>query len=250
MDPHVHALRRLHKLGVIAAIVVFSATAALALGLGRAGAAKTTVLGAAAPAKPQCPQDPCEAVGKVTGFQLSIGRQRKPFLAPFDGKIVAWSIKLSRPDQKEQDCFSKGCGKFPGLGGAPTARIAVLKPIRKQIRAGKPIYRLRAQSPLEQLQPFLGTTTTFALRTPLNVREGNIVALSVRTWASAFSITGQAGITRWRASRKKGRCLGQANLTTVSRPHENVGSERNYGCVYKGARLLYSATLAKRPARR
>lgn len=239
MDSYDHALSRLHRLGVISAIVVFSTTAALAIGLGDAGAARTTILGAAAPARPACPQNPCQAVGKVTGFQTSIGKTRKPFVAPFTGKVVAWSIKLSNPNEKQEDFFDNF------YDGPPRARLAVLKPIRKQIRAGRPIYRLKSHSPVEDLNPYLGTTTTFALRSPLTVKEGQIVAISVPTWTPGFAV-GQSGRTGWRGSRKPKRCNKPADIA-AGKAHQTLGSERLYGCAYNTARLLYSATLVKRP---
>jgi hypothetical protein len=102
-----------------------------------------------------------------------------------------------------------------------------------------------------------------------------MVALTVPTWAPAFfhaascePITaGPNPIVRdesrceafsaknaWRGSRRKGRCqfngedpdILQAQIDH-SFPQQRVGSEKEYGCYYKGARLLYSATIVKRP---
>src|SRR5262249_7127536 len=161
MGRHAHAYARLHKLTIATAVAVFAAAAALMIGTGDAGAPpRVVVLGAATPAVPSCPTN-CQAVGKTTGFQTAITGAKSPFVVPFRGRIVAWSIKTGAPstkpnpnnnNQSDYDFFSKT------FGGAPKARVSVLKPIMSSIRAGKPIYKLKSQSPLEDLSRFLGPT--------------------------------------------------------------------------------------------
>ena len=201
-------------------------------------APKTAVLGAAAPAQPSCP-DSCQAIGKTTGFQTTIGKTKSPFAAPFAGRIVAWSIKLSQPTTKQMEFFEDF------FDGPPQARLSVLKPIRKKIKKGKPVYQLKAQSPVEQLNSFLGTTTTFALQAPLKVKKGHIVALTVPTWAPAFAV-GLGGNTAWQASRKRTKCNKAADIK-AGRAQQALNKGRSYGCTYKTARLLYSATIVARP---
>jgi hypothetical protein len=238
MDTDVHASARLRTAGVLAALLALAGLLAV-LGPGRAvGAAKIAVLGAATPANPSCPES-CQAVGKTTGFQTRIGAAKKPFVVPYPGRVVAWSIKLSAPRENQIDFFKKF------YGGMPQARLSVLKPIQKQIRAGHPIYKLKSQSPLEELAPFLGTTTTFALQSPLRVNTGQVIALTIPTWVPAFAV-GQANNTAWRASRKKGKCDDASDIQAGT-PHEAVGADRAYGCQYTTARLLYSATVVGAP---
>ena len=230
------------------ALAVFVAAIAAVIGTGSAGAAaKVTVLGAAAPATPSCPAN-CQAVGKTTGFQNSITGAKTPFVVTQRGSLVAWSIKLGAPsakpnpnndNQSDLDFFNKT------FGGSPKARISVLKPIMKQIRAGHPIYKLKSQSPVEDLSEFLGQTTTFTLDTPLRVKPNNIVALTVPTWAPAFAVN-QSADTKWTASRKKGKCNNTEDILAGT-PQEELGSERSYACGYTTARLLYSATVVADP---
>lgn len=236
---HAYARPRRRLSAALLAAALAAAAIALAGGPASAGAApKTTVLGAASVAVPSCP-DSCQAIGKTTGFQTAIGKTKSPFAAPFTGAIVAWSIKMSRPSSKQIDFFEEF------FEGPPSARISVLKPIKKQIKAGKPIYKLKGQSPVEELAPFLGTTTTFALQHPLTVKQGQIVALTVPTWAPAFAVN-QGGGSTWAASRKRNKCNKAADIQAGS-AQEKVGSDRSYSCVYKTARLLYSATVVARP---
>ncbi|MDX6605741.1 MAG: hypothetical protein QOD14_281 [Solirubrobacterales bacterium] len=233
---------------MLTAVAVFAAALVAVISTGHAGAApRVVVLGAATPAVPSCPTN-CQAVGKTTGFQTSIAGAANPFIVPFRGRVVAWSIKTGAPstkpnpsnnNQSDYDFFSKT------FGGAPKARVSVLKPIMKSIRAGKPIYKLKSQSPVEDLSPYLGQTTTFTLDTPLRVKPTNVVALTVPTWAPAFAIN-QSANTKWAASRKKGKCNDTADILAGT-PQDALGTQRSYGCVYNTARLLYSATVVADP---
>jgi hypothetical protein len=242
MDRDVHLFARLHRLqrpSAVTAALVFAAVLAVAIGTGTAtGAMKTVVLGAAAPATPSCPEA-CQAIGKTTGFQTSIGKTQDPFAAPAAGRIVAWSLKLAAPNEKQMTFFEDF------FGGPPQARIAVLKPIKKRIKAGKMVYKLKSQGPVEDLKPFLGTTTTFTMEQPLVVRTGQIVALSVPTWAPAFAVN-LGNKTAWRASRKNTKCNKPDDIK-LGTAHQAIGQDRLYGCTYKTARLLYSATLVQDP---
>jgi hypothetical protein len=231
----VHVPARLHKLGFRAALIAFSVTLVAALAAGPAEAApKMTVLGAAAPANPSCP-DGCQAIGKTTGFQAKIGETKKPFEVPYPGRLVAWSIKLGSPNESQIDFFKQF------YGGDPKARVSVLKPIKSR----KGVYKLKSQSPVEELLPFLGSTTTFTLQSPLKVNTGQIVALTSETWVPAFAINLPQD-TAWRASRKKGKCTKPDDIKAGS-PQATPGKDRVYGCQYKTARLLYSATVVRAP---
>jgi hypothetical protein len=248
MSQEAHVFTRLHRLTVALAVAVFAAVLAAVLVTGQAsGAARVVVLGAAAPATPSCPTS-CQAIGKTTGFQTSIAGQRNPFSVSFRGRIVAWSIKTGAPgtkpnpnnnNQSDYDFFVKT------FGGTPKARISVLKPIMKQIKAGHQIYKLKSQSPLEDLTQYLGQTTTFTLDTPLRVKPNNIVALTTPTWIPAFAIN-QAANTKWQASRKRGKCNNTEDILAGT-PQDALGSQRSYSCSYNTARLLYSATVVADP---
>ena len=192
-----------------------------------------------------------DEAGKTTGFQSSITGASNPFALSFRGRIVAWSIKTGAPstkpnpnndNQSDFDFFVKT------FGGTPKARISVLKPIMKQIKQGHPIYKLKSQSPVEDLSQYLGQTTTFTLDTPIRVKPNNIVALTVPTWAPAFAIN-QAANTKWQASRKRGKCNNTDDILAGT-PQDALGSQRSYGCTYNTARLLYSATVVADPVQK
>ena len=241
-QPIPHALKRTHRWALILAVGAFAVTAVVALGVGSAGAAKVKVLGAGPPATPACPNN-CTVEAKVTGFQTAIGNSKKPFMVGAPGKIVAWSIKLGSLKKKDVDFFN---GSF---GGASRARLAILRPVK-----GKNLtFELKAQSPVESLRPFFGSTTTFALDRPLKVKKRDVAALTVVSWAPMFAANLGSSNT-WRASRKatksRGPCSfpasdgGGANIKSGS-PQQGLNKSRFYGCQYAGNRLLYSASLVR-----
>jgi hypothetical protein len=244
MRANAHDHARVRRLALPSVVALIASLLAMALGGASAGAAqKVIVLGAATPATPSCPTN-CQAVGKTTGFQNKITGAKNPFSVTTRGSIVAWSIKLGAPsskpnpqnnNQSDIDFFNKT------FGGSPSARLSVLKPIQKDIKAGNPNYQLKKQSPVEDLSDFLGQTTTFTLDTPLRVKPGQIVALTVPTWAPAFAVN-QSADTKWTASRSKGKCTDTADILAGS-AQQDLGSTRSYACGYNTARLLYSATV-------
>ena len=151
------------------------------------------VQGETAMPDPSCPAKPCLAISRTTGYQVKVGTARGTHVVPADGRIVAWTIKLSRPGTKQIQFFEKN------LGGPSTAQLTVLRP-------GHKLYaRVIAQGESVALTPYFGQTAQFALQKSIPVKKGNVIGLSVPTWAPALAIN-QAGTVSWRASRPKGAC--------------------------------------------
>lgn len=227
---------------------------------------------------PNCGKDfsrDCIVEGKVTGYQVKRSRsaRERPFVVPWSGKVIAWSVSLARPTTR--DISSGGSTRpaqkpfFDDLFGPPaTARISVLRRVKKKEK-GAPQYRMVRQGPVEKLNPHFGTTVHFALERPLNVIRNQVVALTIPTWAPVIwkprvcnfnSVTGilDPGACRraeenytWRASRSSKLCALGTNPNTgrpnealeKTRPQQKVNSERRYGCYYGSNTLLYTATV-------
>jgi hypothetical protein len=186
---------------------------------------------------------PCRVEGHVSGFQAIAGGVARPYEAPFEGKIIAWSITLAKPSTVESDTTSNEVGFFDEFLGNPSeARIGVLRPVEG---SKPPQYTLVRQSPLEVLNPYFGTTPIFALDHPLTVLKGQVVALTVPTWAPMFAFNVDANNT-WRGSRLPEHCASKEDIQG-GHPQQGVGKTKTYGCYYSNARLLYTATLVKKP---
>jgi hypothetical protein len=206
----------------------------LAAGRGDAAAGRTTVIlgQTASEPDPSCPDLPCQAVGSVTGFQVDNGQTKLPLTAPHDGTIKAWTLTLAQPTNSQRTFFN---GFF---GTPPQARLAILRRISG---TSPPRYNLRRQGSVKVLSPYLGQTVKFSA--DLKVEKGDIVGLTVPTWAPAFAQDLTASNV-WRASREEGACKNATDIRQ-GEPQEKVGTRRTYGCKYTTARLLYTATLVE-----
>ncbi|MDX6589900.1 MAG: hypothetical protein QOI84_1174 [Solirubrobacterales bacterium] len=221
--------------GVVAAVLLV----ALAVLAGGATAAKidqtTVVLGETSTVPdPSCPELPCQAVGSVTGFQVNNGQASLPFLVRNDGTIKAWTLTLAQPTNSQRSFFN---GFF---GTPPEARLAILHRVPG---TNPPRYNLRRQGAIKVLSPYLGQTVRFGSN--LKVERGDIVGITVPTWAPAFAQNLPANNV-WRASRAPGTCTNSTDIRQ-GEPLQAVGKRATFGCKYSTARLLYTATLVEGP---
>jgi hypothetical protein len=180
---------------------------------------------------PSCPASPCLAVSRTTGFQLKVAKNTTLMTVPRSGSIVAWTIMLGKPNATQIKFFNAN------EGGAAEAGVAIL-------RAQKPklTWKLIASSPTVKLQPYFGKTAQFPLERTIAVKKGDVVAMTVPTWAPALAL-GFGKDTSWRASRARSQCAS----TSAQSTHTSVGSSVQYFCLYQTARLTYSATLVSTP---
>lgn len=223
--------------GRTAAALVLAACLALLVVLSTAAGAATekpsttVVLGETATTPdPSCPELPCQAVGSVTGFQVSNGQSGLPFRVPGDGRVKSWTLTLAQPTNEQRSFFN---GFF---GMPPQAQLAIL---RRVAGTEPPRYNLRGKSSVRILSPYLGRTVRFGAS--LDVRKNDVVGLTIPTWAPAFA-QGLSAKNVWRASREEGKCT---NTTDVRQgePQQRLNARATYGCRYSTARLLYTATV-------
>ncbi len=208
----------------------YAAAACVALALPAAAAAKLTEIGDAQPAAtPACPAKPCYALTRTTGYQAKVGTKRGTHVIPRDGKIVDLTISLGKQGKKQIKFFDDN------LGGTSTAQITVLRP------GAKLRYRVVGQGEPQKLQPFFGTTVQFALDRSIPVKKGYVVALTTPTWVPALAVNLPTD-TSWRASRGKGTCDETSKQTALSGT-----ALAQFYCLYRGARLTYSATFVPDP---
>jgi hypothetical protein len=181
--------------------------------------------------KPACPTAPCEALVRVTGYQVQIGKAKNPYLMHRNGKIVAFTVALAKPNAKQLDFFNQR------FGAKPSVRVSILKLGRRNREA-----TLTAQSEVIDVSNYLGSTPTFALAKPLPVTPRSVVALTVPTWVPSFAVK-LGNDQAWRSSRSSSAC-GDVEQSAA---HQTLKSVRAYGCFYRTARLLYSATFVPDP---
>ncbi len=185
--------------------------------------------------KPACPGLDCRVIGRTTGYQTRVGTNRSPMVVPANGRIVAWTIALGKPKKTNIAYFDRE------LGGESAAQITILtrkKATRKQ-KGGAIVIK---QGEAMKLKPYFGKTVQFPLFRSIGVKKGQILALSVPTWAPALAI-GLDSSTSWNASRAKGGCEDYL-VQTVQLPLKQFSP---YFCSYTTARVTYSVTIVTDP---
>jgi len=210
--------------------VAVASVAVTVLVLPSVASAKVTELGELGQdVRGSCPET-CQALTRTTGYQAKVGPDRGLYRAPSDGRIVGWSVALGNPGPKQISFFQER------YGGTAQAALVVLDPGKKLS------HRVVAKAPLKRLTPYFGQNVQFPLARTLRIREGQYIALTVPTWAPTLQI-GLGSDTSWRSSRSSSGCL---DLTTQ---FVMVGKRTSamFRCLYRTARLTYSATFISNP---
>jgi hypothetical protein len=214
-------MRRRVAAAVLAAATLVSPAAA---------SAKVTELGELGQdVRGSCPEN-CQALTRTTGYQAKVGPDRTLYRAPSNGRIVGWSVALGKPGPKQVSYFQER------YGGTAQAALVVLDPGKKLSQ------RVVAKAPLKKLTPYFGQNVQFPLARTLRIRKGQYIALTVPTWAPTLQI-GLGSDTSWRSSRAASGCL---DLTTQ---FAMLGKRTSaiFRCLYRTARLTYSATFMSDP---
>jgi hypothetical protein len=181
---------------------------------------------------PSCPEN-CQAIAQVSGYNAEIGKSKNTFRINRPGRVVAFTMRLGEPNADQLGYFKNT------FGATSQARVSILKPAKTGGR-----HRLLQQSELFNLEPYFGTTATFALKRSIPVLKGNVIAVTVPTWAPAFA-HGLSSDNAWRSSHHDDDCT---SATPPAAAQMSLNSLRIYGCLYKTARLLYSVHFVRDPA--
>jgi len=194
---------------------------------------------------PTCPKgtstSSCKIVlERTTAIQTKSDGVTNPTVIKQDGWIVAFTVGLSQLSTNATTVHKLLHGLDTAYGGVPQLALTVLKP------GPKNTYTLVAQTGNYHLIPFLGQVLTepmslppnFSAFTALPVKAGDVLALTVPTWAPVLTYdlaTSQFGYQQSRTAN----CTNAAGGQTAQ---IKVGSTASYGCAYTGTRVQYSAT--------
>jgi hypothetical protein len=201
----------------------------------------TAVLGATTTpvAPPVCPKGVAPAnctiiMTRATGLETIRDGTDYPTTVKQDGQVVAFQVGLAAlstnatTDRKDISFLDTT------YGGTTQLQLTILKLTDKKKRE----WTVEAQSERYHVQPYLGTTTQFVLKTPLPVTRGETVALTVPTWAPILSYNLPVKKFAYRQSRRA-NCNhpgGQQNAVLT------IGQAKDYKCDYPGTRIEYNAT--------
>ncbi len=218
----------------------FAALLGLAALVPGAASAKTVELGATstplqAPSCPSgVPKSQCTIIlTETTALETASDNVTYPTTVKTAGRIVGYTLglaKLAKADITTLDAL---------YGGAPQAQLAVLRR-PKGTKSTQRLYTLVATSKPNFIQPWFGQVTSWPLTATLPVKPGDVVALTVPTWAPVLAINLPAKPFQYRASRATG-CALQSTFSTQT-SQLTIGSTKPYLCFYTATRVEYTAT--------
>ena len=156
------------------------------------------------------------------------------------GRVVAFTVGLSALSTNASTALSDTQFLDKTYGGDAQVGITVLKRVGKKTAW---TWEVVAQSPLVDVQPYLGQVVQFPLTTTIPVVRGETIALTTPTWAPVLTIDLSSSQFAYRQSR--GRNCN--NPPATSQAQVNAGQSTVYRCDYPGTRVEYSATEVTNP---
>jgi len=156
------------------------------------------------------------------------------------GRIVAFTVGVSALSTNASTALSDTKFLDKTYGGDAQIGITVLKPVGKK---NAWTWSVVAQSPLVDVQPYLGQVVQFPLTTTIPVVRGETIALTTPTWAPVLSIDLSTSHFAYRQSRSR-NCN---NPPSTSQAQVTIGQSSTYSCDYPGTRVEYSATEVTNP---
>jgi hypothetical protein len=189
---------------------------------------------------PTCPKganaNACTIIlTRVTALETLWNGAAYPTKVTKAGNIVAFTLGLSALDSNRTTVHNDIHNLDSKYGGTTRAAITVLKPVGP---ASQRQWTVVASSPVYHLQPYLGQVVQFPLNTAIPVIPGEVVALSVPTWAPVLSIQQSTSKFAYRQSRSANCSNPPATPQVFTLP----GGSAKYGCDYAGTRVEYSVT--------
>jgi hypothetical protein len=151
------------------------------------------------------------------------------------GRVVAFSVGLSSLSTNAKTALSDVQFLDKTYGGDAEVGITVLKRVGKK---NSWTWQVVAQSPIVDVQPYLGQVAQFPLTTSIPVVRGETIALTTPTWAPVLTIDLSTAHFAYRQSRTR-NCN---NPPSTSQAQATIGGNATYSCDYPGTRVEYSAT--------
>jgi hypothetical protein len=194
---------------------------------------------------PACPKGVSPAkcfiiLTRTTALQTTTDGVVNPTKVKQAGFIVAFTIGLSQLSTNAKTEKSYLHILDVAYGGTSRVELTVLKP------GPDNTYTVAAQSPIFHVEPYLGSVSQLPLSLPptftsfnaLPVAPGDVIGLTVPTWAPVLAYNLSASNFAYRQSRAT-NCTQAATSSTAQL---TVGLKAQYLCSYTGTRVEYSAT--------
>jgi hypothetical protein len=199
---------------------------------------------------PTCPAgvapDDCTIVlTQVTAFETLRDGVKNPTAIKQSGVIASFSVGLAGTNTITSKDIT-GLDKL--YGGSPEVQLTVLRPTGTIL---SPTYRVAAQSAVYDIQSQLGAVAEIPLISPMPVVRGEILALTVPTWAPVLSFDLSTSAFSYRQSRKQTTTSSGSSCNKsagANLAQATIGELSSYSCNYLGTRVEYSALEITTPA--
>jgi hypothetical protein len=177
------------------------------------------------------PQNCIFVMTRVTALETLTNGSSLPTGVKQPGQLVGVTIGLAQLSSNPTTAASFAKTLNSRYGGPAQAQVVVLRPGRNNS------WTVAAAGPVVRLQPYLGYVVQFPLPTPIPVRAGEAIGLTVPTWAPILSYNLSPKLYGYRQSRST-NCKSVASSQSAQL---RVGASATYGCIYPGTRAEYSA---------
>ena len=196
--------------------------------------------------KPACPPgvtpSNCAIVlDEVTALETLRDGAAYPTTVKQSGYIVAFTIGLAHLSTDPKTELKYIHTQDSRFGGTTRAGIVVLQAVGPH-RMFK--WKVVAQSPIFHLQHYLGQVAQFPLTTPLPVKAGETIGLSIPTWAPVLTYQLSTGMFAYRQSRTASCATAFSGQPPATAALNQILA---YKCDYPGTRVEYSATEITNP---
>jgi hypothetical protein len=196
-------------------------------------------------AAPTCPTGVSPAqcfiiLTRTTAVQTVSDGVLNPTKVKKAGWIVAFTVGLSKlsTSAKTETSFLHTLNS--AYGGPPQLALTVLKP------GPGNRYTVAAQTGVYHVTPFLGQVLqepvslppSFSTFTSLPVQPGEVIGLSVPTWAPVLSYN----LTPTKFAYRQSRMANCKNAAATETAQMTLGVSTRYLCNYTGTRVEYTAT--------
>jgi hypothetical protein len=229
-------MKRTSRCAVVAVTIAAVAVPAAALAAGTELGATHSPLVA-----PVCPPGVSSAactiiLTRVTALETLRDGVAYPTKVKQAGRITDFTVGLSELSTNKATRKSYIHYLDQTYGGTTQVAITVLRPAggkKTQFR-----WQVVASSPVYHVEPYLGTVVQIPLDSTLEVKPGDVVALTTPTWAPVLTIDINSKKFAYRQSRSTSCASPPASNQAQLKSNQTA----SYACDYPGTRVEYSAT--------
>lgn len=177
---------------------------------------------------------------EATAYETLSDGSSDPATVTKPGVISSFTVGVSEISSNAKTRASYVSSLDSAYGGSPAVRMVVLRPIGKSTSYR---WQVAAQTPSFSLSDYLGSVVQFPLIAPVPVVRGELIGITVPTWAPILSIELSTSKFAYRQSYSKD-CNGSSREDFAQL---RIGLVATYGCDYTGTRVEYSATETTSP---